>query len=738
MQSIRVKDGPDALLIERDENGVPRIWAPDWETGWWGLGYMHAIDRGTQMFFSRSVASGRGAEEIAASDELLETDRFFRRWNLSEGIDEECQKVPAPFARELDAYCDGVNKGLAANGRTWPVWATGYRPSPWNRGAVLLVGQLLSFGGLAVSQLENERLLLELIQEDRVDDERLRELFAPMLDRADLSLLRTIRMARKLSDEALDLLTDLPRLAGSNAWALGSQKSASGFPLLASDPHLEMNRLPAIWYEASMQCGDEWVAGATLPGCPLFSVARNRRLAWGVTYLKSDTVDFFMEDCRAGGETGWQYRREETWHDFRRREEKIEVKHGKSQDVTVYENDQGILEADPDEPGIYLSMAWTGKAPGFWRAIATWMELPRTKTVDAARSVVRDCPQPSLCFVLADREGSIGMQTCGRFPIRAAGDTGMIPTPAWDPARHWKGIDPASMNPGVTNPDCGYVATANEAIDDPAGRLLCTQILPDYRKRRLDQVLANRATFDLDAMEDLQYDVLSVQAQDLLPVFLEALPESELKNRLAAWDCQYAPESRGAALFQTLYRHVAVEIFGNDESGLGRLRMTALASRIAFSQMVATAVDRTLLKRESSWWRDRDKGEMIRAAAERAAKEPNRTWGEINYFQFIDRYFGGFSVAQLLGTRSPRYGMPGCFATVFQGYVLLSTRRESTFAPSYHFVADLGTDEARTNLPGGPSENLFSQLYKNDAERWLTGEYKRLAPFDDPCPLIWE
>ena len=83
--------------------------------------------------------------------------------------------------------------------------------------------------------------------------------------------------------------------------------------MLASDPHLEVNRLPAIWYEAVVRGphGEHYVLGATLPGCPLFAVARTERLAWGVTYLKGDTSDYFMEDCRPGGATGWQYRRGE-------------------------------------------------------------------------------------------------------------------------------------------------------------------------------------------------------------------------------------------------------------------------------------------------------------------------------------------------------------------------------------------------------------------------------------------
>ncbi len=72
--------------------------------------------------------------------------------------------------------------------------------------------------------------------------------------------------------------------------------------------------------------------------------------------------------------------------------------------------------------------------------------------------------------------------------------------------------------------------------------------------------------------------------------------------------------------------------------------------------------------------------------------------------------------------------MPGCQATPFQGHLLTTATRESSFAPSYHFVTDLGTDEAWTNLPGGAHESRFSKWYRNDISRWASGEYRLLRP----------
>jgi penicillin amidase len=222
-----------------------------------------------------------------------------------------------------------------------------------------------------------------------------------------------------------------------------------------------------------------------------------------------------------------------------------------------------------------------------------------------------------------------------------------------------------------------------------------------------------------------------MQAHDLLPVLLALVEDdSPLKKKLAVWDCRYTPTSTEATLFQHFYRNVVLEIFGSEE-GIGWRRMCYLCTRMGFSMMVLTAVDRTLRKVTSSWWRGRSKKVLIQRAAELALTEPVEPWAAFNSFHFVNRFLGMGRAGRWLGFRSRPVAMPGCHATPFQGHLLTTATRESTFAPSYHFVTDLGTDEAWTNLPGGPSESRFSQWYKSDISLWLAGEYKRLTPKGD-------
>lgn len=715
--------------VHRDAHGVPHITADSWLDALYGLGYMHAIDRGTQLLFSRTVASGRAAEQIADKDELLETDRFFRRIGLHSGVEADAKDLDDRTRQQLLIYCAGVNDGIEAKGRSLPMRATGYKPDAWDPAAVILVGRLLSFGGLAISQMQNERLIIELVHAG-ANEAALREMFEPRLDDMDFQLIKNVKISNRLSDDALQVLVDLPRLAGSNAWAVAPSRSKTGTALLASDPHLEVNRLPAIWYEAVLKWENHYVMGATLPGFPLFSVARTPHLGWGVTYLKGDTVDFFVEDCKRDEDDNWEYRRGDEWHKFDVRSERIARKGNAALDATYYENDVGVLDADPECDGHYLSIAWVGRHVDTQPAISTWLDLISAEDVSAAMDIVAECTQPTLTFVLADSKGHIGKQGCGQIPRRRKNYSGLAASPAWDVMNHWQGWLPRHLLPTSYDPPQGYLATANEEQNPPDGPMLVTQTVHDYRQRRILQRLSELPEATVNDMQRLQYDVVSVQAQDLLKIIMPHIPPGVLRDKLKAWNFGYEPESTTAPLFQQLYRNLMTELLGN-EQGIGWMRMVYLCSRAGFSSMVMTAADRLWAKDESWWWHGRDKTELIRRAAEAVDVKDQLTWAAVNNFHFANRFFGTHRVGRILGYNTRVCAMRGNHATPFQGHVYQTATRESTFAPSYHFVSDLGSDTAWTNLPGGPSESRFSKFYRSDLPLWLDGDYKQLTPSAD-------
>lgn len=739
MTRLELKHSQRQIEVTRDKAGVPHIRATRFEDALYGLGYMHALDRRTQLLFSRVVGQGRSAELLSDKPAAIESDRFFRRAGLYLGLDQEVQKLPQDQRSQLTDYAAGVNDGLRQAGPSLAMRAVRFRSAPWDPQAVLLIGNLLAFAGLAMGQQRAERVILDMILAG-FDPAQLRELYAPHLDHADFELLRQVKTTQNMSDQALAEL-ELPKLTGSNAWAVspgrtwpahGAGGPSSG-PLLASDPHLEIDRLPTTWYEVVMRWGpQDYVIGASLPGTPLIAVGRNANVAWGTTYAMGDTLDYFVEECRVQ-EGRCQYRRGDAWHDFQHRNEVIARRKRKKppETLTVYFNAQGTLEADPRAtgPAKLLSSAWTGQHGGSGAGIATWLQLARAADVKQAMLIVREAPQPTLVWIFADRQGHIGRQVSGRYPLRPAHASGLHPLPAWDDRNHWQGWVDSQELPASYDPPEGFVAAANQ---DPGGPRLVTLPAADYRYRRICDRLTELPQATVADMQTLQYDTLSLQAKDLLKIFLPHLTGDPLRafhDRLAAWDGRFDPTSLEATCFGRLYRNVLFEILGGDpkaDGGRGMRRVLYLSNQPNFSLLLFAGVDRILHNDASLWWAGRDKADLIRRAARRAAAKPDRLWGEINRLTFENRFLPGF-LARALRLRIGPMPLAGCHATPFQGH-LRGGRRRTAFGPSYHFVTDLAAEGAWTNLPGGVSENRLGGLYKSDLKRWFKGEFKQLTP----------
>ncbi|MEK6238279.1 MAG: penicillin acylase family protein, partial [Planctomycetales bacterium] len=542
--------------------GVPHIQGADFLDALYGLGYLHALDRRTQLAFARAVGSGRATELLADKPGLLESDRFLRRLGAARGIPQEVDALDERARRCLQVYCDGVNDGFRQTGRSFPMWAAGVADEPWEPASALLIGNLLNLLGLAHGQQRAEHIVLDLARTG-AEPNRLRELYHPYLDVADFDLLRRVKEPNFLSDEFFAETAGLAKLSGSNAWAISPRRSRSGHALLASDPHIEINNHPTAWHEAVLHWDGHWMMGAALPGTPMFAVGRNERLAWGVTYSMADCCDYLIEDCRARDGVA-EYRRGDAWLSFETRDESFQRKGGPRENLRAHSNPQGVLEADPldDGDGLYLLSQWAGSAPGFGKSLATWTALAECGETEAAMELVRDCPEPPLCWMFADADGHIGRQVSGRFPKRNSNRLGVIPVPGWDESNHWDGWISVSELPSEFDPPEGFLCSANENLTSPDGPVLTTLPGADYRRRRIAQRLDALPSATTDDCRELQYDVFSMQAEDLLERLLPLLPDGEAKRRLDSWDRQYRVDSKDAALFARFYAFLVAEVFG--------------------------------------------------------------------------------------------------------------------------------------------------------------------------------
>ena len=88
-------------------------------------------------------------------------------------------------------------------------------------------------------------------------------------------------------------LQNLPSTAGSNAWAIASQKTVNNHSILLANPHLPWSDF-YLWYEAQLTAPGINLYGATLVGMPVLAIAFNDNLGWTLTLNPLDGADIYQ------------------------------------------------------------------------------------------------------------------------------------------------------------------------------------------------------------------------------------------------------------------------------------------------------------------------------------------------------------------------------------------------------------------------------------------------------------
>lgn len=721
-------NGDAEIRIARDEFGVPHVRASFDTDLLRGLGYCHAVDRGIAMRVTKAIGWGRATEWIADTDELYAVDVAMRRIGLYGDLEQELERVPPTQRLLLDAYVDGVNRGFAANGLPWELRIAGFVDTPWTAADCLLLMRLIAWVGLAQSQGEMERLLVEMVQAG-VPRGHLDALFGGQLEDLDTWLLRRVKLGERVIPPGVRWPAAVPTAIASNNWVIAGSKTASGKPILANDPHLDVARLPAVWYEAVLEGPDVRALGATMPGIPAILVGRNDDIAWGVTYAFMDGVDSWVEDCKEGA-----YRRvdngRERWLSFRVREETIRRRKRGPQTIRIYQNPHGVLDGDPNEPGMYLATRWAPAEKSGAASLTIALSLLRAREAPAAMRLLGHL-ETAWSWVVADTEGHIGFQMSGRLPVRPSGRSGLVPLAGWDPHSDWQGVVPADRLPWILDPPEGYFATANNDLNAYGKSRPINLAMGPWRAERIAEALAARDDWTVEAVRELQLDLHSLHAEAYLRILRDVLPDTPGGRVLRTWDGGYTPESRAPTWFERFWRGLLREVFWGY---LGDEVIERLLGETAIVADFYDCFDRVLLAPESPWYGDRSQRDVFRAVAARTLVGDVRTWGEENRITMRHLVLGG-KLPGLFGFDHGPITLPGGRASIRQGQVFRSGGRDTCFGPSVRFVVDLAEEGAHTALPGGPSDRRFSKHYLSDVERWKKGALKHLRPGPHVPPL---
>ena len=689
---------------------------------------MHATDRGLQMLLMRILGQGRASEILDSSDDTLRVDTFFRRMNWKANTQGEIDSLDPSSRRHLEAYCEGVNSVLA---RHWP-WELklfGYRPEEWTCDHSIMVARMVGYLTLVQSQAEIERLLVELAKAG-VSREKLYELFPGILGGLDIDLLKSVTLGERIVPG--DVLWDVsvPRMMASNNWVISGAKTASGKPIVANDPHLEANRLPAVWNEIVLKTKDRYLIGGSMPGFPGVLTGRTRDLAWGVTYAFVDAIDSWVEHCRDGN----YYREEGTrWVDFSRRKEVIKRRKKDPVEVTFFENEHGVLDGNPSQEGYYLATRWLAGEHGA-KALEAMLHMWDVKSIEEGMRTLAHV-ETGWNFVLATRDGEIAYQMSGLVPRRREGISGFVPLPGWKKENDWQGVLTYDELPRMKNPKVGFFATANQNLNRYGKAAPQNMPMASYRADRINDLLREGDKFTLEHVFRMHFDLYSLQAEIFMKILRPLLPETPQGTILRDWDCTYTAESEGAFLFERFYKELCREVFG--KRGVGEAVVNALWNESGVFVDFYDNFDRVLLSERSAWFGEASRNEIFRDVAERALKVKPRPWKDVQQFMMTNILLGGRLPAALGFDRGPIVGVGGR-ATIHQGQIYRSAGRDTTFLPSFRTVTDLAREESFSNLAGGPSDRRFSKWYCSDLANWVDGRYKRIAPDSGQAKLPFE
>jgi penicillin G amidase len=727
-----------SVEILRDRYGVPTIRAANERDAYFALGFVHAQDRLFQMDFTRRLAAGRLSEVLGAR--ALDNDRLMRVLGFGQRARADYEALPGDLRAAVDAYASGVNAYLDSRRGAWPpeFLALRYRPERWQPSDSLLWGWAMT---LPLSgNWTDEALRAGLAR--KLSPSALESLWPsepPAVRSADLG-------SPASWQSALGDLSLLPAMPGaSNNWVLAGNRSASGKPLLANDPHLDLS-LPGYWYLVRIETPTLQVAGASAPGVPFVILGHNAHVAWGFTTTMADNQDLFLEKPATGAPGS--YLTPDGPKPFVTRDEVIKVRDQPDQILTVRETRHGPIISDIGraktaiaEPDELVALGWACLAPGAQTPEAFWL-MNHAGDAGAFRTALDrfDCPVQNIVYADQDH---IGFIAAGRVPVRKNLDNfSQLPVEGWTGDHDWTGMLPTSALPQTVDPAEGLLATANNDIRPPGyAPHLAARFDSSYRVNRIRELLSDPKRLYTPAdMTAIQMDMLSPAARALLPKLLPML-EDEAANRsiamtaarnlLSDWDYRMAPDRPEPTIFSAWMTILSEKLF-KEELG-------DLYSRWAWWNMAT--IDRLLFGPDPAgrqWCDDpvtpaiegcdalvrASFAETIDVLSKRFGDKPaDWRWGRTHIARFGHLLFRYVPVLSSLTDRPTVTG--GSDDTLDRGSP--DMRRAPDAFPQIHgagfrAVYDLADlDAARFVIAGGQSGNPLSPHYGDLLPLWRDG-----------------
>ncbi|MDA3823782.1 MAG: penicillin acylase family protein [Bacteroidales bacterium] len=742
-KAVDLENLTEEVTVLRDSLAIPHVYAKNEEDLYRVVGYITAQDRLWQMDLMRRITTGRLSEIFG--EDMVTADQLFRSFDFSKKSSRVLDTTDPEIIRCLEAYSDGVNQYIEKNKKklSFEFKLLGYTPEKWTTvHTTNLIGYMawdLSSGWTAdmaiykIAQAVEDSLLRELMPWDR--DLKTSFVYPDYIkEHPELVMNTTLEEAIKVVDKM-----GIKVFEASNNWAVSGEKSETGMPLVANDMHLGFMS-PGIWYQMHHVVeGKLDVTGCVLPGQPYVIAGHNEDIAWGMTNITIDNLDFYLETINPQDSN--QYKLNGRWVDMRIVEEKINIK-GEDEPATRinrFTHRGPVISTFKGVKDKTISAKWIGT--DYSNELRSVHLFNRASNWDEFRDAAKTFIAVSQNSVYADKEGNIGLQAAGGIPIRE-GDHVMI-YPGDTTLYDWGEEDlvPFEEMPYTFNPESGMVSSANnKTVSDDYPYYIGTWFSLPNRIDRIREMLEETEKHSVESFQKMQSDQLSVFARKLTPVFINALDgyvdgkAAQALEQLKNWNYNMdkslaAPmiyEQTFAELIPALYKDelgedVFPEIMGNNIIARYHIYRLAETMESAWCDDITTT-DKT------ETFNDNIKTAFIAAIDSLtilAGEDVNNwKWGDIHTLTIMHPMGSVNIVNKLFSPNLGPYAVGGGFHTVAPYSYPLGSGYDANHGASERHVFSLANwDDSKTVIPTGTSGIPASPYYGNQTKLYVNFKY---------------
>lgn len=706
----------DSVVVLWDSLAVPHVLASSDADAFVALGYLHAHDRLWQLELLRHAALGRLSELFGPR--MVAADRGLRELEISDIAARRLARIAPESRRVLESYALGVNSWIDHGPRPLELRLLRHAPEPWEPWHSLAVGVLQAWD----LRTTGDEIELAAVAADLGVERALDLLAEPAEDRAprrsaeNLPARTAPRSARRHSPtprEPADWWS--ASAAASNAWAIAGQRTASGKPILANDPHLTL-RAPSIWYLVGVHAPTYEVVGATIPGVPVVVLGHTRAVAWGFTNAMVDDVDYVAEELSPDSA---RYQTPAGWLPI---EVVAETIHVRGEGAVAYarrRTARGPLTVREYLGGSRAySIRWVAQDGGA-DEVGALLGMARATRLAAFSAALRRFRSPEQSVVYADSSGRIAYFLAGRVPVRAGGASPFPvagPMLAGDPWLGW--VDDGAL-PTIVDPVQGWIATANNRmVGDEYPHFLSRHYDLPYRAQRIEQLLRQDTIATYASVSRHQMDVIDLfgrQVRELIAGAALSLGRADLADRLRGWDGSMRPEAPEAALYWRWYGELARMVY--DETP---------------AYQPTAPLHGWLARRRSAWFDDGRTAQVEtlqllarRALSEALAARAAVPWRDV-HSTVMRHPLGRLAVVgRLLGLDIGPLHPGGSNYTVNSSMIVeRHPPYTSDYGPSLRHVVDLADPNGSGGfvLATGQSGHAASRHYRDQSELWLHGD----------------